>query len=147
MLVSEPMLPWGEVMFPCERSQFLPISAHSSVIFFYFLKILFFFILERGKEGERERKKNINQLPFEPKPGTEPKTQACALTRNRTGNLLLCRTTPNQLSHTGMGQFSHLGNTNICFISIEALYSSLLYIFLHIGVLTILLLNKMCFIR
>ena len=31
-----------------------------------------------------------------PQPGTEPETQTCALTGNRTGDLLLYGTTPNQ---------------------------------------------------
>ena len=35
-----------------------------------------------------------------PQLGTEPATQACALTGNRTGDLLLCGMTPNPLSHT-----------------------------------------------
>ena len=35
--------------------------------------------------------------------GMEPITQACALIRNRTSNLSVCRTTPNQLSLTSQG--------------------------------------------
>ncbi|XP_045040046.2 peptidyl-prolyl cis-trans isomerase FKBP11 isoform X1 [Desmodus rotundus] len=35
---------------------------------------------------------------------TDSATQACALTRNRTSNLLLCAMTPNQLSDTGLEQ-------------------------------------------
>ena len=36
--------------------------------------------------------RNINWLPFAcPQPGTWPTTQACALTGNRTGGLLVCR--------------------------------------------------------
>ena len=37
------------------------------------------------------------------RPGTEPTTQECALTRDQTGNLLLCGAMPKQLSHTSLG--------------------------------------------
>ena len=39
-----------------------------------------------------------------PRPGTEPTTQAHALTRNQTCNLLFHGMTPNQLRHTGQGK-------------------------------------------
>ena len=38
-----------------------------------------------------------------PQLGAWPTTQACALTRNRTSNLSVCRTMPNPLSHTSQG--------------------------------------------
>ena len=38
-----------------------------------------------------------------PQPGTEPASQACALTGNRTGDLWLWGMMPDQLSHTGQG--------------------------------------------
>ena len=57
-----------------------------------------------GREGEREGEKyEISRLSYTPQPGTEPATQACALTRNWTGDLSLCRTMPNHLSHTCQG--------------------------------------------
>ena len=34
----------------------------------------------------------------------KPATSACALTENQTLDLLLCRMTPSQLSHTGQGR-------------------------------------------
>ena len=37
-------------------------------------------------------------------PGSWPATKTCALTRNQTGDLLLCGLMPNQLSHNGQGQ-------------------------------------------
>ena len=50
--------------------------------------------------GER----NIDPLPLaRPGPGVEPATQACALTGNGTGDLSLCTTRPNQLSHISQG--------------------------------------------
>ena len=65
---------------------------------------------EKGRGGEREREtwmqeRNINQLsPVHTPTETKPTTQACALTRNQTGDLLVYRTTPNQLSHTTQGK-------------------------------------------
>ena len=38
-----------------------------------------------------------------PKLGTWPAVQACALTGNRTGDVLFCGTIPSQLGHTGQG--------------------------------------------
>ena len=63
------------------------------------------------REGERMRgrgtsmcKRYVDQLPLVcPQPGTWPATQACALNRNRTGDLLLCRPAFNSLSHTRQG--------------------------------------------
>ena len=54
----------------------------------YILKILF---IERGEGREKERKRNINVwVPFmHPLLGTWPTTQACALTRNQTCDLLV----------------------------------------------------------
>ena len=52
----------------------------------------------REKEGEKHLVAShmcLNQ-------GTEPTTQACALTGNRIVNLFLPGTTPNQLSHTNL---------------------------------------------
>ena len=46
-------------------------------------------------------KKNIDPLPLIcPQRRTWPATQACALTRNRTGDLSICRTARSPLSHT-----------------------------------------------
>ena len=49
------------------------------------------------------RETSIGCLLHAPQPGTKPTTQECALTRNRTGDLLLCRMTLNQLSPAGQG--------------------------------------------
>ena len=59
----------------------------------------------REKESEKhrcERETSIGCIPYAPQ-GTDPATQACALSGNRTGELLLCLTTPAPLSHTGQG--------------------------------------------
>ena len=61
---------------------------------------------ERGREGERNGNIDVReklQLPLGPLLGTECETQACALTRNLTCNLSVCRKMPNQLSHTSQG--------------------------------------------
>ena len=77
-------------------------------LFTYFKDFIYLF-LERGegREGKHQCKINIDQLL--PQPGTEPATQACALTRNPTGNLSLCETMPSRLSHTsqGLNRYKH----------------------------------------
>ena len=67
---------------------------------------------------EKERERNIgvqekHQSVGSHVPPTQPETltapQACVLTRNGTSGLpvcRMCRTTPNQPSHTGQGWFS-----------------------------------------
>ena len=69
-----------------------------------FLKDFIYLILERGEGKEREGEKHLSQLPLaRPQSKTSPKTQVCALTRNQTGGLLVCRMTPNPLSHSSQG--------------------------------------------
>ena len=70
-----------------------------------------YLFLERGEEREKDRERNIYVREKHPsvashmcaRLGTEPLTQACALTRHPTGDLLLCGTMHGQLSHTGQG--------------------------------------------
>ena len=74
--------------------------------FFFLFKIFYLFVfresVKRGRETSTwETSKHC--LSYAPWLGTEPTTQACAVTRNQTCNLSLCRMTPNQLSHTGQG--------------------------------------------
>ena len=65
-----------------------------------FLLILFILFLDRGREGEREGNINV-WLPLElPLLGAWPATQVCALTRNQTGDPLVCRQALSPLSHT-----------------------------------------------
>ena len=74
-----------------------------------YLKI-FYLLLERGEERERERETSMceryeDRLPLaRPQLGTWPTTQACALTRNRTGDLLACRLALNPLSLPSHGR-------------------------------------------
>ena len=69
-----------------------------------------FIFRERGREGEREGEKHrceretlIGCFSHAPQQQTKPATQACALTRHQTSNLLLCKTMPNQSIHTSQG--------------------------------------------
>ena len=58
----------------------------------------------RGGGREKERERNISQLPLtHPKLGAWPTTQACALTGNWTCDLLVCRPGLNPLSITSQG--------------------------------------------
>ena len=52
---------------------------------------------------EKERDRNMDVREAHQSVASEPATQACALTGNQTGDISLCRTIPNQLSHTGQG--------------------------------------------
>ena len=76
----------------------------------HFFLIFDLFIFREGKGGRKRgretsvRERKIHWLPLVcTQPGTEPKTQACALTRNPSGDILLCGTMSNLLSHTGQG--------------------------------------------
>ena len=76
---------------------------------FFLKKILFIYFQREGREKDKERNINAREKLigcFSPMPrlGTKPTTQACALTRNQIGDLLLCGTMPNQLSHTSRGK-------------------------------------------
>ena len=68
-------------------------------------------ILERGEGREKGRvtlmwERNIHRLfPAHTQLGTEPATQACALTRNQTSDLSVWRMTRNQLSHASQSSW------------------------------------------
>ena len=80
----------------------------------HFLKDFIYLFLERGEGEEKERERDISVRERErhgsvfhkPQLGAKPTTQAYALTGNQTGNFLLCRMTPNQLSHTSQSSKS-----------------------------------------
>ena len=68
----------------------------------FFFKILFIFI--EGKGGRKRERSITVWLPLTcPALGTWPATQACALTRNRTGDPLVGTLAFNPLSHTSHG--------------------------------------------
>ena len=77
----------------------------SEAFFFFFLFFKICLFLERGR-GRRKSERNINVwLPLiHPSLGSWPTTQACALTRNRTSNPLVCSPTLNPLSYTSQGR-------------------------------------------
>ena len=81
---------------------------YSSLII-YFLKGFMYLFLERGEGREKEKEGNIDVwlLLTCPQQGTQPTTQACALTGNRTSNPLLCSLVLSPLSHTSLGR-SHI---------------------------------------
>ena len=68
---------------------------------------------ERGREGEKhryDREALVCYLLYAPQPGTEPATQACALTGSQTGELFALQN-DTQPSDTGQGRgriFFHL---------------------------------------
>ena len=77
---------------------------------FSFLKDVTYLILERserkdeaGRESTSEREILIGCLSNAPRLGTEPASQACALTEDQTSNLAFSGKIPNQLCHTGQG--------------------------------------------
>ena len=68
------------------------------------LKKRFYLFLERRKGDREEEKHPYVRLPLTcPQPGTRPASQACALTWNRTCDLLVYGKMPNPPSHTGQG--------------------------------------------
>ena len=76
----------------------------------FFLNIYILFLEGEGKGKEREKNSNVWLLPMHPSLGTWPKTQACALTGNRTSNPLVRRPSLNPLSYISQGSpnlFSH----------------------------------------
>ena len=77
--------------------------AHISIIL-NFLKDFTYLFLEREEGEEKERERNINVwLSLTYPPGTWPTTQSCALTGNRTSNLLVYRPMLSPLSYTSQG--------------------------------------------
>ena len=72
---------------------------------FVCFKDFIYLFLERGEGKEKERERNINMwlLLMHPPLGTQPTTQACALTGNRTGNPLIYRSVLTPLWYTSQG--------------------------------------------
>ena len=75
------------------------------------LKDFIYLLLERGEGREREGEKDwcgretlITCFSHTPKLGTWLATQACALTRNGTSDLSVCRMTPIPLSNSSQGR-------------------------------------------
>ena len=71
-------------------------------------RFYFFTFRERGRKGERVENSNVLEIHrsaglVRPLLGTWPRTQACALTGNRTGDPLVHRLVLDPLSHTSQG--------------------------------------------
>ena len=81
-----------ETLYPLNNSSFPPLPAPEPLNHFLFLKDFIYSFLDRGEEWEKERERNISVWLSLKHPvlGTWPTTQACVLTRNPTGNLLVC---------------------------------------------------------
>ena len=92
----------------CIEKLFIYLYFYFWIVFF---KKIFYLYLERGEGREKERERNIDMcerhidwMPLtHPQLGNWPAVQACALTRNQTGNLPVCRPVLNPLSHTSKG--------------------------------------------
>ena len=73
----------------------------------FFKDIIYLFLL-RGEGREKEKERSIYLLPLvHPQLWTWPATQACALTWNRTCDLLVCRTMLNPLSHISQDTYQY----------------------------------------
>ena len=104
-----------------------------------FFKDFIYLFLEEGKDEEREAlmmcERNTDQLSFaHPQLGTWPTTQACALTRNQTSDLLVHRPALNPLSHTSQGNLWHF-NYGVPWCGplwIHLVWDSLCFLDLHV---------------
>ena len=93
---------------------------------------------ERGEEGEKEGEKHRSGASrTHPGPGLTPQSAAgCALMENGAGDLPLCGTLADQLSHSGQAfvTFSKLGNTHfISFFKYEAFFIEIIDIHHYIS--------------
>ena len=103
---DEETLIWWVIFEDFDYITFKSESGHCAAFF----KIFYFYLLlEKGEGREKEREplmceRNINLLPLtHPQPVTWSATQACALTRNQTTDLLIHCPVLNALSHTSHG--------------------------------------------
>ena len=69
---------------------------------------------KRGRQGERGRDTSIGYILHDPQLRTWPATQTCALTGNQTSDFLVCRTTPNLLGYTSLGEINSFFTTLSC---------------------------------
>ena len=81
-----------------KRAKILHLAC-SFYLFIFFLKFIF---RQRGREGEKYQ--CVVCLSCTLHWGIWPTTQACALTGNRTGNILVHRPALNPLRHTSQGK-------------------------------------------
>ena len=105
-------------------------------------KILF---LGRGEGREKERERNNVLLPLVcPALGTWPATQACALTRNRTGDPWIPRPLLNPQNHTSQGSLHFLNKLHsiVMYCSFSVLLNFThyfcIFIYYHCSLLAVL---------
>ena len=80
-----------------------------------------FIFIQRRREGEGEREKHQCVVAFARPPlGTQPATQACALTGKRNGDPLVRRPALNPLSHTSQGPSLTCWGNPILFSTVAA---------------------------
>ena len=74
------------------------------MISFFFFRLYLFIFRQRGSGGRKKERNYIVWLTLmRPLLGAWPATQACALSGNRTGDLLVRRPVLNPLSHSSQG--------------------------------------------
>ena len=91
-------------------------------LFYFFLNILFIYFYREEKGGRKRGRetsvceRHIDLLPLTcPQLGTWPATQACALTGNRTCDLMVHNPALGPLSHTSQGKISSLSKVVLVF--------------------------------
>ena len=117
---------WGEMKVE-DGYQCLLFQRAGSGFIYLFLKIFIYF--QRDGKGRRKRKKHLCEREtlisclVHALTRTEP--TACALTRNQTCDLSLCKVMLNELSHTGHGRIDNfiLDSDLIQFAIIVVLYT------------------------
>ena len=115
-----------------ERNVVWVFSERKNEHSFFFLRFFkIYLLLERGEGREKEGERNIDQLSLaHPQLGTRPATQACALTGNQTGGLLVCKPVLNPLSPSSQGKMSILYLTVTCFtLEMEMRINGSLFVF------------------
>ncbi|KAF6094938.1 hypothetical protein HJG60_012001 [Phyllostomus discolor] len=88
--------------------------------FVFNLRLFIYLVLERGERREKGEK-HPRVLLCMPQLRTESATQACALTRNQTSDLLVCGMEPNQLNYTGQDSLCNFSYSNKCSIILHCI--------------------------
>lgn len=101
--------------------KYLGLKVHLSFDWFTLIDLR-----KREREEDRERETSIACLVHMPQLGIKPETCACVLTRNKTCDLSVYKTTLKQLSHTNQGcHLSLSGSAKITIIVCLILWKEL----------------------